>query len=61
MLDYVKSRLLEAKGKRAQIARESGVPYGTLSNIVEGNVIDPSFSTVQALYNFLKRQEEAAA
>lgn len=56
-LDYVLSRLREARGKRRQIARAAGVCPRTVDKLVDGTRPDPRFSTVWPLYVYLRGLE----
>jgi hypothetical protein len=60
ILDYVKARLESHRGEWPKISRETGVPYFTITNIVQGKVEDPRVSTVQKLHDFFRSQEQAA-
>jgi hypothetical protein len=59
MLDYVKQHLEAARGEWPHISRETGVPYFTITNIVQGKVEDPRVGTVQKLADYFR--EKAAA
>lgn len=52
MLSKVLEELESQKGKWIIIARESGIPYGTLRKIAEGTTKDPKFRQVQALHDY---------
>lgn len=64
MLAYVLRRLSECKGEHKRIARATGVPYSTLTKIVQGTTENPGVRHVQALHDYLrgteKREAEAA-
>ncbi len=45
----VRRELTRTRGRWAEVAKESGVPYHTLVKIAQGAVSDPRVSTVQRL------------
>lgn len=49
----VKARLSRLKGQWKRIADESGVPYKTIKNLMQGRVTDPRSSTIERLHNYL--------
>jgi hypothetical protein len=59
LLDYVKARLEAHRGEWPQIARITGVPYFTITNIVQGKVEDPRISTIQPLVDYFQALEAA--
>jgi hypothetical protein len=59
MLDYVKEQLEAHRGEWPVISVGAGVPYFTITNIVQGKVLDPRISTVQALYDYFRAEEAA--
>ena len=54
VMEHLRSRTLPQR----QVARESGVPFSTLSKIAQGAVKDPGVHTVQRLADFFARQQE---
>jgi len=58
-LTMVCRRLRNEKGRLRVIARDSGVPYSTLTKIVSGVVSDPRVSTVQTLFDYFADRSEA--
>jgi len=54
MLAKVVHRLLSRRGDWPTVARESGVPYTTLTHIAQGHSRDPRISTVQALHDYFE-------
>ena len=54
-LEYVRARLERLRGQWPRVARESGVPYKTIKNIMQGKSKDPRNSNVEALRNYLRR------
>lgn len=42
-----------------QVARESGVPFSTVSKIAQGSVKEPSVHTVQRLYDYFNGKDES--
>ena len=61
MLATVLRRLDQAKGAWPDIARESGVPYQTLTKIACRIVCDPRVSTVQTLFDYFAAHAEQPA
>lgn len=61
ILDYVLRKLDETRGEWPSIARASGVPYDTITKIVQRQIADPKVSKVQRLANFFRAREKAAA
>ncbi len=59
-LDYVRERLKATKGRWLRIAEESGVSHRAIYNVVYAKN-DPRTSTVQALADWLRADEEQAA
>ena len=56
VMEHLRSRTLPQR----QVARESGVPFSTLSKIAQGVVKDPGVHTVQRLADFFARQQEGS-
>lgn len=56
--DFVMNHLRAKTLPQRQVARESGVPFSTLSKIAQGAVKDPGVHTVQRLADFFARQQE---
>jgi len=54
--DFVMARLRAKTIPQRQIARESGVPFSTVSKIAQGAVKDPGVHTVQRLADYFSRQ-----
>jgi len=46
------ARLDQEKGNLRTVAKQSGVPYPTLTKLTSGVVADPRVSTVQALHDY---------
>jgi predicted transcriptional regulator len=57
-LATVKRHLDSEKGGLRRIAKESGVPYPTLTKISSGAVSDPRVSTVQTLFDYFAHRHE---
>ena len=57
--DYVVACLAAKQIPQRQVARESGVPFSTVTKIAQGVVSDPSVHTVQKLYDYFLRQRDA--
>lgn len=60
-LEGVVTKLQANKGKWRHIARETGVPYDTLTKIALSRVSDPRVSNVQALHDYFAKAEELAS
>lgn len=54
--DFVMQRLRDRAIPQRQVARESGVPFSTVSKIAQGAVKDPGVHTVQRLADYFSRQ-----
>tara|TARA_R110000868_G_scaffold142759_12_gene360247 strand:- start:722 stop:931 length:210 start_codon:yes stop_codon:yes gene_type:complete len=61
MLVYVRGRLENARGTWPAISKHTGVPYFTITNLVQGKVDDPRLSTIQPLIDYFRAQDQAAA
>jgi predicted transcriptional regulator len=61
ILIFVKRRLEEARGYWPHISTATGVPYFTITNIVQGKVDDPRVSTVQRLVDYFHARDAEAA
>lgn len=67
VLEYVKRRLealliprdrRQSKGERLdEVAKGSGVPASTIVKIVNGHTADPQISTIQALLDYITRED----
>lgn len=53
-LDDVRGRLERLRGQWKRVARESGVPYKTIKNLMQGKVVDPRVSTLSRLHQYLE-------
>ncbi|MFL9960448.1 hypothetical protein PQR02_04790 [Paraburkholderia sediminicola] len=58
MLGTVLRRLDGVKGAWPEVARQSGVPYQTLTKIACRIVADPRVSTVQTLFDYFAGSPE---
>lgn len=56
---FVLAQLQARRGDWVCIARESGVPYNTITKIAQGAIVDPRVSKLQRLANYFR--EKAAA
>lgn len=54
LLEFVKESLEASRGDWPQISDKTGVPYPTITNLVQGKVIDPRVSTVQRLADYFR-------
>lgn len=54
--EFVMAHLRAKTIPQRQVARESGVPFSTLSKIAQGSVKDPGVHTVQRLANYFASQ-----
>lgn len=59
LYDFVMARLRAKQIPQRQVARESGVPFSTVSKIAQGAVKEPSVHTVQRLFDYFKSKEAA--
>ena len=57
MLDYVRRKLADSAGHRAEISEETGVPYFTLAKIAQGVTANPRTDTVQRLHDYFRKHE----
>lgn len=55
----VRRELARTRGRWAEVAKSSGVPYHTLTKIAQGTVADPRISTVQLLVDYFASQTAA--
>lgn len=55
-VDFVKERLTRLRGQWKRVAQESGVPYKTIKNLMQGKVVDPRNSTIEGLRTYLERE-----
>jgi K+-transporting ATPase c subunit len=51
------SRLRDAKGQVGRIAREAGLPYGTVRKLVTDETKDPRTSTLDALRRYFQQSQ----
>ena len=56
VVDFVRSRLERQRGQWKRISSESGVPYTTIKNLMQGQTKDPRTSTVERLKNYFRRE-----
>ncbi len=54
ILTFVRRRLAETRGQWADVSRDSGVPYHTLTKIAQGVSPNPRIDTVQRLVDYYK-------
>ena len=55
LLTYVLRNLEAMKGRHKEIAKESGVPYSTVSKIYQGITPNPGVNSVQALADYFRK------
>lgn len=55
LYETVMARLREKRVPQRQVARESGVPFSTLTKIAQGQIKAPSVHHVQALYDYFQK------
>lgn len=58
IIAYVRRRLGEHKGRWPQIADDTKVPYGTITNIANGKSPNPELSSVQPLIDWFRAHDE---
>jgi transcriptional regulator with XRE-family HTH domain len=56
ILAAVLRSLSASRGKLADVARASGVPYHTLTKIAQGQVENPRIGTIQRLVDYFNRE-----
>lgn len=61
ILTFVKRRLEAARGSWPHIAESTGVPYFTITNIVQGKSVDPRVSSLQPLVDYFRARDAEAA
>lgn len=61
IIDFLQRRLAEARGDWPQIASDSGVPYGTVVNIAQGKVTNPTLVNVQRLIDYFRAKDTMLA
>ena len=52
LYDYVMAQLRSKRIPQRQVARESGVPFSTVSKVAQGSVKEPSVHTIQRLADY---------
>lgn len=55
--DFVMERLRAKDFKQRLVAKESGVPFSTVSKIAQGVVKHPSVHTIQKLYEYFDKKQ----
>jgi hypothetical protein len=56
---FVLAQLEARRGDWVSIARESGVPYNTITKIAQGAIVDPRVSKLQRLANYFRAKAAA--
>ncbi len=59
--DFVMANLKAKAIPQRVVARESGVPFSTVSKIAQGSVKDPGVHTVQRLADYFAKQSQTQA
>jgi hypothetical protein len=59
LLDYVISKLEEARGNWPLIVRKTGVPMSTIDRIARGETANPGIRHIESLANYFREQEAA--
>jgi hypothetical protein len=54
---YLRARLAEEKGNWPTIAEESGVPYGTLEKVGQGDTENPSLPTARKIRDWFRARD----
>lgn len=54
---YLHRRLNEERGNWPTIANESGVPYGTLEKIAQGDTKNPQLKTIEPLLAWFRARD----
>lgn len=58
ILDYVRARLNESKGRWNSIAKEVGLPMSTVQSIAHGETRNPGILTVEKLAKYFREHSE---
>lgn len=58
ILDQVKNKLAEIRGRWPDVAAASGVPVSTIRKIAQGVSKDPGVLTVQRLKDYFERESK---
>lgn len=58
MLEYVRQKLIDSKGRWPIIAKETDVAYFTIASIVNKAGLDPRIGSIQPLYNYFRAKEQ---
>ena len=61
LYEFVMENFRAKRIPQKQVARESGVPFSTLSKIAQGSIKDPSVHTVQRLADYFKSKSDSEA
>lgn len=61
LYEYVVERLASSKQTYQEIAEGSGVPKRTVEKIARREIEEPGVNKIQALADYFRAQEEAAA
>jgi transcriptional regulator with XRE-family HTH domain len=59
--EFVMAHLRSKRITQRTVARESGVPYSTLTKIAQGHFRDPSVHTIQKLADYFAKVSPATA
>lgn len=54
---YLRRRLEEEKGHWPTISEESGVPYGTIEKVAQGDTLNPQLKTVEPLLAWFRARD----
>lgn len=57
LYDYVMAQLRAKRIPQRQVARESGVPFSTVSKVAQGSVKEPSVHTIQRLADYFRTKD----
>lgn len=60
-VETLRRRLGEEKGNWPRIAKESGVPYGTLEKVGQGDTTNPQYDTVEKLLAWFRASDAMRA
>lgn len=61
LLEYVLESLEASRGKWAEVAEGSGVPYHTLTKIAQKQIANPGVNHVQRLADYFQQKAQQAA
>ncbi len=61
LLNYVRRKLADNKGRWPSIAETTGIPYDTITKIAQGQTEDPRVNKLQRLADYFHAQKSRTA